>query len=129
VFRRRFTSFTTSSLFRGIWIASYLSEDFYQRNLKHYTGSCKLRTADDRIRLGLSCKNGICQINNRKKNDWDVVVTVGDEDHFAEFILSQDPDILKEVIRDNISVCGNVNHLYKWGYLLQDLGSRVGVFR
>jgi len=123
----RLTKMITVSLFAGTKIAGYLSEDFFQKNLKGFSGSLQLRTVDDRIQIGLKCKQGKICVDTQKKDGWDVVVIFKNMESFQYFMLSNNPDIMAEAIQNNINISGNINQLYKLGFVLNDLRERIGL--
>ena len=57
---------------------------------------------------------------------WDVRVTFKDVQAFWNFIFSRDQDILNLVLANEVEIDGNLNYIYKFGFLARDLAHRLG---
>jgi hypothetical protein len=43
-----------------------------------------------------------------------------------DFIFSRDQDILNSILANQVEVDGNLNYIYKFGFMARDLAKRVG---
>ena len=43
------------------------------------------------------------------------------------FLFSRDQDILDSLLANDVELDGNLNYIYKFGFMARDLGRRLGV--
>jgi hypothetical protein len=52
--------------------------------------------------------------------DWDVKVTFEDGKALRKFLFSKDPDVLNSLAENKMEVDGNLNYIFKFGYMAKD---------
>ena len=114
------------SLLRGMDLAFSLSKG-YRRNIRDFEGRYLFRTADDIVAAAAIFKHGDMEVYREAIDDWDVRVTFKDADALNAFIFSRDQDILDSLLANDVEVDGNLNYIYKFGFMARDLGYRLGV--
>lgn len=113
-------------LLRGMDLAFYLSKG-YRKNIKGFEGRYLFRTADNLVAATATFKDGDMQVHEESTDDWDVRITFKDATALSAFIFSKDQDILDSILANDVEVDGNLNYVYKFGFMARDLGHRIGV--
>ena len=114
------------SLLSGMDLAFSLSKG-YRRNIRDFEGRYLFRTADDIVAAAAIFKHGDMEVYREAIDDWDVRVTFKDANALNAFIFSRDQDILDSLLANDVEVDGNLNYIYKFGFMARDLGHRLGV--
>jgi hypothetical protein len=113
-------------LLMGMDLAFYLSKG-YRKNIKDFEGRYLFRTADDVVAAAATFKDGDMEVHKEAIDDWDVRVTFKDADALNAFLFSRDQDILNSLLANDVELDGNLNYIYKFGFMARDLGRRLGV--
>jgi hypothetical protein len=70
---------------------------------------------------------GDMEVLEEAVKDWDICIAFKDVPAFWKFLFSGGKDILTAVLTNDVSVKGNLNYLYKFGFMARDLGHRLGL--
>jgi hypothetical protein len=112
-------------LLEGMEWAFILSRG-YRRNIKGFKGAYVLGTGDNLVITSISFDRGKMTVYEGAIPDWDVRVTIKDVQAFWRFVFSRDHDILSLVLANEVEIDGNLNYVYKFGFLARDLAHRLG---
>jgi glutamate-1-semialdehyde aminotransferase len=99
----------------------------FRRNLVGFSGRYLFRTADGAVTAGARFADGWMEILHEQDNAYDVAVTFNDPAALRKFLFSRDQDILASILANEVSVDGNLNYIYKFGFMARDLVHRLGV--
>jgi len=99
----------------------------YRKNIKGFRGAYVLRTGDDLVSASIVFDQGKMKVYEDAINDWDIKVTVKNVQAFLKFLFSRDHDILNLVLANEVEIEGNLNYIYRFGFLARDLARRLGV--
>jgi len=99
----------------------------FRRNLSGFAGSYLLRTSDGRVAAGAHFAAGRMRVDHEDFPDYSVAITFKDAPALRRFLLSRDQDILASILANDVTVDGNLNYVYKLGFLARDLFHRLGV--
>jgi hypothetical protein len=109
----------------------------YSKNIKNFRGRYLFKTKETEtesnrpvVDAAVIFKNGKMKVDRKPKDDpdkWDVRVTFKDADALRNFLFSRDQDILDSLLANDVEVDGNLNYVYKFGFMVRDLGHRFGV--
>jgi ubiquinone biosynthesis protein UbiJ len=113
-------------LLQGMKLAFMLSGD-YRENLRGFRGVYAFQTADGTVSVSARFADGKMHVDGEAAPDWDVKVTFENPQALWSFLLSKDQDILNSILRDEVEVEGNLNYVYKLGYMARELVQRLGV--
>ena len=113
-------------LLRGMDLAFCLSKA-YRKNIKDFEGRYLFRTADDSVAAAATFKNSNMKVHEEDIDDWDARITFKDANALSAFIFSRDQDILDSVLASNVKVNGNLNYIYRFGFLARDLSRKLGI--
>ncbi len=114
------------SLLAGMDLAFALSKD-YRKNIRDFQGRYLFRTANDVVAAAATFKDGDMEYHREAIDDWDVRVTFKDYEALNAFLFSRDQDILDSVLANDVEVDGNLNYIYKFGFMVRDLRRRLGI--
>ena len=113
-------------LLNGMDLTFYLSKGF-RKNIKDFDGRYLFRTADKTVESSATFKDGDMKVHDKAIEDWDIRVTFKDSKALLSYLFSRDQDILNSLLKNEVAVDGNLNHIYKFGFLARDLAHRLGV--
>jgi hypothetical protein len=113
-------------LLRGMDLAFCLSKG-YRKNIKDFEGRYLFRTADHLVAVAATFKDGDMKVHEEAIDDWNVCITFKDAAALNAFIFSRDQDILNSLLTNDVEVDGNLNYVYKFGFMARDLFHRFGI--
>jgi len=113
-------------LLRGMDLAFCLSKG-YRKNIKDFEGRYLFRTADHLVAAAATFKDGDMKVHQEAIDDWNVRITFKGVAALNAFVFSRDQDILDSILANDVEVDGNLNYVYKFGFMARDLGHRLGV--
>jgi hypothetical protein len=99
----------------------------YRRNLRGFRGSYVLRTADQRVAASAVFGNGRMLVKAGAVASPNVTITFKDPAALRRFLFSKDQDILASLLANEVDVDGNLNYIYKLGFMARDLTRRLGI--
>jgi hypothetical protein len=113
-------------LLKGMELSFLLSRD-YRRNIEGFAGRYLFRTADNKVAAAAIFKSGRMGVDKEVIDSWEVRITFRDSDALRAFMLSRDQDILDSVLANNVEVDGNMNYMYKFGFMVRELVHKLGI--
>ncbi len=113
-------------LLYGMDLGFCLSRD-YRRNIKDFRGSYVFRTANQSVAASVTFANEDMQVQTKPVEDWDCRITFENAAALRRFLFSGNQDILNSLLANEVEVEGNLNYIYRFGFLAKDLGRRLGV--
>lgn len=102
----------------------FVRSSSYRRNIENFKGSYVFRTADDRVCLAAIFDQGRMEVRESAPDDWDTRVTFQNVPAFQKFLFSTDQDILNSLLANEVEVDGNLNYIYKFGFMAKELQQR-----
>lgn len=113
-------------LLRGMDLAFCLMKG-YRKNIRNFRARYLFTTADGLVQTSALFADRDMKVRSDAIEDWDVKVTFQNAPALQSFLFSRDQDILNSVLRNEVEVEGNLNLVYKLGFMARDLGRRLGV--
>lgn len=113
-------------LLKGMDLSFCLSKS-YRKNIKNFKGCYVFRTADGGVQASATFKDGNMRVHECASDDWDVRVTFKNAEALRAYIFSRDQDILDSILKNEVEVDGNLNYIYKFGFMARDLTRRLGI--
>lgn len=115
-------------LLNGMDMAFGLSRD-YRKNIKNFNGRYLFCTYNGAVGVATTFANGKMSVITEPPSAWEYTVRVTFKDSRAikEFLYSQNQDILQSILRNDVKVDGNLNYIYKFGFMARDLLRRLGI--
>jgi hypothetical protein len=99
----------------------------YRRNLRGFRGSYVVRTADKRVAASAVFGHEKMTVKTDAVASPNVTVTFKDPAALRRFLFSKDQDVLASLMANEVEVDGNVNYVYKLGFMARDLTRRLGI--
>lgn len=115
-------------LLEGMDLAFALSGD-YRRNIDGFRGRYLFRTADGAVASSAIFDGGNMRVGHAGIEDWGVRITFRDAAGLRAFLFSRDQDILDSILRNDVEVDGNLNLVYKLGFMARELTRKLGISR
>ena len=93
----------------------------FRDNIESFSGRYVFHSKDNSIVASSSFENGNMKVYDRIINKPDITITFRDDKALMNYLLSPKPDILGSILRQDITVSGNLNYLYKFAYMAKRL--------
>ena len=93
----------------------------YRKNTKGFQGKYLFKSRDNSIVVSAQFKNGNMNIAQKAIDDPNITVIFKDSKALMNFLLSPKPDILNSMLKQDITLDGNLNYLYKFAYMATHL--------
>ncbi len=110
----------------GMDLAFCLSQGF-RKNIKDFEARYVFRTADNLVGATADFKDGDMKVHQETKDDFNARITFKDPAALRSFIFSRDQDILNSLLKNEVEVDGNLNYIYKFGFMGRDLAHILGI--
>lgn len=107
-------------LLRLMRLVFFLDKDF-RRNIKYFSGRYLFRSKDDRITVAAIFQNDKLKVQKNAIENTNVTVTFRNAKSLMNYLLSPKPDILGSILRQDVTIDGNLNYLYKFAYMAKHL--------
>lgn len=115
-------------LLKGMdWFFYLTPDDDFRRHLKNFNGRYYFKTEDEAVKVSATFSNGDMQVHEDAIDDWDVMVTFQSGEALRKYIFSEKQDIFESISENAVEVDGNLNHIFKFGFMVQDLTRRLGI--
>ncbi len=99
----------------------------FDENLHGFSGTYAFGTKDGLVSVSAIFKDEQLEIEANENPDWNVKVLFKDVQAFWKILFAGGDDILDSIVRNDVEVYGNLNYLYKFGYMARDLLQRLGL--
>ncbi len=101
----------------------------FKRNLKDYKGRFLFQTQDKNkgVNVAVVFDDGHMEVvkNPDLDDSYDVEVLFRDEAALLEYLLSGDQDILNVMLKNDVEIKKNANHIFRFGFLAKDLERNI----
>jgi len=114
------------ALFLSMEVAFILMGDYRRRNLRGFRASYVLRTADHKVAASAVFSRRKMKVKTYAVPAPTVTITFKDPAALRRFLFSEDQDILRALLANEVEVDGNLNCVYKLGFMARDLTRRLG---
>ena len=124
--RNRATDDFLKLLLRGMAVAFALSRS-YRDNIRGFSAKYVFATADGAVGASARFDGKRMHVNRKAADDWTVRVRFKDAAALRRFLFSKNQDIVDSILKNEVEVDGNINYIYKFGFMARDLERRVGL--
>jgi hypothetical protein len=93
----------------------------YRRNIKNFEGRYQFCSKDGEVTIAAIFHNNRMDVLEKKIDKPDITITFRDGRTLLNFIISPRQDILGSMLRHDVATEGNLNYLYKFGYMAKQL--------
>ncbi len=113
-------------LLRGMDLAFHLNKQ-YRKNIIDFNGRYLFTTGNGSVVASATFAGKNMKYHSKAITDWDIKVTFKNTEALLVFLFSKDQDILNSLLKNEVSVRGNLNLLYKFGFMARDLVHRLRI--
>ena len=113
-------------LLNGMDLAFNLMKGF-RKNIKDFKGNYLFKTKNNTVVSAAVFDNGKMDVKEHGIKNWDVMVTFKNAGAFRDFLFSKDQDILNSILNNEVEIDGNLNYIYKFGFMARDLKHRLRI--
>jgi hypothetical protein len=110
-------------LLRGMDLALLLSPR-YRAAAAGFDGVVVFCTKNGKVAVTAVFAGGDLRVEREARPAWDCRITFADSDAIWSFLLAEDQDILDSILRNAVEVEGNLNYVYRFGFLAKELALR-----
>ncbi|MBW2644874.1 MAG: hypothetical protein JRE23_01610 [Deltaproteobacteria bacterium] len=107
-------------LLKLMGLVFFLNKDF-RRNIKNFNGRYLFRSRDDKITVAAVFRDNKLKVSEKKIDNTNVTVTFRNSKALMNYLLSPKPDILGSILKQDVTIDGNFNYLYKFAYMSKHL--------
>ena len=107
---------------------SFILDRSLRRNIENFSGIIQFRSKDNEIRMLAKFKNSRLKAKELKPNEGlkevpNITVIFKDAEALMNFLLPQGGkrDILKSLLNNEVILSGNLNYIYRFGFLANHL--------
>lgn len=110
-----------------VLIAPLVGLEGYKANIEGFNAVYGFESKDNAVQAAAIFEDGKMVVQTDAPSKWDLKVTFTDARAFWKFIFSGGQDILNSILANEVEVYGNLNYLYKFGFMARDLKGRLGL--
>ncbi len=108
-------------------LARIVGLEGYSANIKGFKAVYGFESNDKKVSAAAVFEDGKMHVEENAPAEWDLKVDFENVRAFWDFIFSGGQDILQPILDNNVEVYGNLNYLYKFGFMARDLKDRLGL--
>jgi len=118
-------------LLDGMELSFYVfKDDDYQEHVRdfegrYFEGRYLFQTTDETVVASATFRKGRMHVHRSAIDKWDVKVTFQDSEALRNYLFSKDLDIIDSIAKNKVEVDGNLNYIYKFGFMSKDLLGRL----
>lgn len=124
--RGRATDDFLELLLEGMALAFLLSRS-YRDNIRGFSAKYVFTTADGAVGASARFDGKSMHVDREAARDWTVRVCFKNAEALRRFLFGKNQDILGSLLANEVEVSGNVNYIYKFGFMARDLERRAGL--
>jgi hypothetical protein len=108
--------------------AALLGLQGYHANIEGFNAVYAFATENGVVQSAAIFRDGEMLVErNPELENWDIRVNFRDVDALWKTIFSGGTDIIDSVLANDVQVYGNLNYLFKFGFMARDLKERLGL--
>jgi hypothetical protein len=108
-------------LLKGMALVFELNLGNFRKNIEGFTGRYLFASKDKGITVSVIFDKGKMKVYEATIDDADIVITFRNDKALMDYIFSPKPDILGSMLRQDVTLNGNLNYLYKFAFMAQRL--------
>jgi hypothetical protein len=115
------------ALLAGMDVCFALSNAYRRNHLQGFVARYVFVTEDGKVGATASFSAGNMSWSKRALPDFTVRVTFKDAAALRRFLLSKSQDVLDALLNNEMETDGNINYIFKFGFMVRDLEHRLGL--
>lgn len=99
----------------------FLVDHEFRKNIEQFTGRYQFRSKDGRITVAALFADNRLEVRQEEIDNPDITILFKDGKALMGYLLTPKPDILGSMLRQEVSLDGNLNYLYKFAFMAKRL--------
>jgi hypothetical protein len=108
-------------LLLGLMSVIFMFNDEYLKNIEGFNGRYQFKSKDGCITVAALFGDNRLEVREEEITDPDITVLFKDGKALMGYLLTPKPDILGSMLRQEVSLDGNLNYLYKFAFMAKRL--------
>jgi len=104
-----------------------LDRSYRNDNLRAFSGIYVFTAAERPIGGTARFANGRMYVSPEAEKEFTVRVRFKNAEALRRFLFAGSPDVLNALLDDQVELDGNLNYIYKFGFMVSDLERRLGL--
>ncbi len=113
-------------LLHSMGLAFLMSRSYRMSHLRDFSAQYVFSTADDSAGATVRFDRRAMHVDDAPAEDWTVRMRFTDGAALRRFLFADDQDILDSLLANDVELTGNLNYIYKFGFMARDLQRRLG---
>ncbi|BBO90334.1 hypothetical protein DSCOOX_35140 [Desulfosarcina ovata subsp. ovata] len=109
------------SLLLNIMRLMFAIDHDYRENIRKFDGRYQFNSKDGKMTVGAIFSDGRLEVEERVIDNPHITVSFRDGRTLFNFLLAPKQDILGSMLRQDVQTDGNLNYLYRFGFLAKQL--------
>lgn len=118
--------FILETLLNGMSLYFTIDKE-YRRNIQDFNARYSFVSKDGKIAAGAIFKNGKMKVKKNEIDNTNIKIIFKDGATLRMFLFEKDPDIIGMILDNQIQPIGNLNYLFKFGYMAKNLQLKFGL--
>jgi hypothetical protein len=108
-------------LLLGLMSVVFMLDHDFRKNIAGFNGRYQFKSKDGTITVAALFKGNRLEVREEEIADPDITVLFKDGKALMGYLLTPKPDILGSMLRQEVSLDGNLNYLYKFAFMAKRL--------
>jgi len=105
----------------GLMAVVFILDHDFRKNIERFSGRYQFKSKDGHITVAALFKDNRLEVREEEIPDPDVTIFFKDGKALMGYLLTPKPDILGSMLRQEVSLDGNLNYLYKFAFMAKRL--------
>lgn len=99
----------------------FLIDHDFKRNIEGFNGRYLFKSRDGSITVAAIFRNNGMEVREKEIDNPDITVIFKDSKALMNYLLAPKPDVLGSMLRQEVTLDGNLNYLYKFAFMAKRL--------
>jgi hypothetical protein len=108
-------------LLLGLMSVVFMLDHDFKKNIEQFNGRYQFKSKDGSITVAALFTNNRLEVREEEILNPDITVLFKDGKALMGYLLTPKPDILGSMLRQEVSLDGNLNYLYKFAFMAKRL--------
>jgi hypothetical protein len=108
-------------LLLGLMSVVFMFDHDFRKNIERFNGRYQFKSKDGRITVAALFGDDRLEVREEEIPNPDITVLFKDGKALMGYLLTPKPDILGSMLRQEVSLDGNLNYLYKFAFMAKRL--------
>ena len=95
----------------------FMVDPSFRKNIENFKGRYQFKSTDGKVSVFVEFDDGKMNIQEKLADEVDVSCIFKDGKSLMNLLLSGDSDILRGLLNNEIMLIGNLNYMYKFGFM------------